>query len=94
MSQNLSTQIVCPSPKVWDFDEKGLHWASVVRAHRSTEVVKLGTSINAVRRFSAIFDLPTLPCPIKSDIFGLFCTPLPTYPKIGLIYIWTFLSIS
>ena len=21
-----------PSPKVWDFDEKRLHWASVVRA--------------------------------------------------------------
>ena len=32
MPQNLSAQIVCPSPKVWDFDEKRLHWASVVRA--------------------------------------------------------------
>ena len=32
MSQNLSTQIVCSSPKAWDFDEKRLHWASVVRA--------------------------------------------------------------
>ena len=31
MPQNLSAQIVCPSPKVWDFDEKRLHWASVVR---------------------------------------------------------------
>ena len=30
MPQNLSAQIVCPSPKVWDFDEKSLHWASVV----------------------------------------------------------------
>ena len=29
--QNVSAQIVCPSPKVWDFDEKRLHWASVVR---------------------------------------------------------------
>ena len=30
--QNLSAQIVCPSPKVWDFDEKRLHWpVSVVR---------------------------------------------------------------
>ena len=25
-------QIVCPSPKVWYFNEKRLHWASVVRA--------------------------------------------------------------
>ena len=32
MPQNLSAQLVCPSPKVWDFDEKRLHWASVVRA--------------------------------------------------------------
>jgi hypothetical protein len=29
--QNLSAQIVCPSPKVWNFDEKRLHGASVVR---------------------------------------------------------------
>jgi hypothetical protein len=28
---NLSAQIVCPSLKLWDFDEKILHWASVVR---------------------------------------------------------------
>jgi hypothetical protein len=31
MPQNLLTQIVCPSPKVWDFDEKRLHWTSLVR---------------------------------------------------------------
>ena len=31
MSQNLSAQFVCPSPKVPDFNEKRLHWASVVR---------------------------------------------------------------
>ena len=30
MPQNLSAEIVCPSPKVWDFDEKRLYWASVV----------------------------------------------------------------
>ena len=30
MPQNLSTQFVCPSPKVLDFNEKWLHWASVV----------------------------------------------------------------
>ena len=30
MPQSLSVLIVCPSPKVKDFDEKRLHWASVV----------------------------------------------------------------
>jgi hypothetical protein len=25
MPKNLTAQIVCPSPKVWDFDEKRLH---------------------------------------------------------------------
>ena len=28
--QNLSAQIVCPSPKVMNFNEKRLHWVSVV----------------------------------------------------------------
>ena len=32
MSQNLSAQIVCPSPKVWYFDEKKVSLASVVLA--------------------------------------------------------------
>ena len=31
MPQNLSAQIVCLGPKVWDFDEERLHWVSVVR---------------------------------------------------------------
>ena len=31
MPQNLSAQFVCTSPKVLDFNEKRLHWASVVR---------------------------------------------------------------
>jgi hypothetical protein len=30
MTQNLSAQFVCPSQKVLDFNEKRLHWASVV----------------------------------------------------------------
>jgi hypothetical protein len=29
--QNLSVQVVCPSPRVLDFNEKRLHWASIVR---------------------------------------------------------------
>jgi hypothetical protein len=29
--QNLSAQFVCPSPKVLHFNEKRVHWASVVR---------------------------------------------------------------
>jgi hypothetical protein len=31
MPQNLFAQFVCPSPKLLDFNEKILHWASVVR---------------------------------------------------------------
>ena len=30
--QNLLAQIVCPSPQNWNFEEKSLHWASIVRA--------------------------------------------------------------
>ena len=30
MPQNLSAQFVCPNLKIWDFNEKRPHWASVV----------------------------------------------------------------
>ena len=38
MPKDLSAQIVCPSPKVWDFYEKGSIEASVVRGpgHKPT----------------------------------------------------------
>ena len=29
--QTFSAQFVCPSPKVWNFDDKRPHWASVIR---------------------------------------------------------------
>jgi hypothetical protein len=32
MPQSLSAQFVCRSQKVMDFNEKRIHWASVVRA--------------------------------------------------------------
>ena len=44
MPQNLSAQIVCSSPKVWYFDEKRLHWVSVVRATRQLCYDCLATS--------------------------------------------------
>ena len=31
MTQNLSAQFICPSPKFLEFNEKGFIWASVVR---------------------------------------------------------------
>ena len=31
MPQNLSSQILCPSLKVWGFDKTRLHWGTVVR---------------------------------------------------------------
>ena len=34
MPKNLSAQFVCPSPKIMDFNEKRLHWASVVRVSK------------------------------------------------------------
>jgi hypothetical protein len=40
MPQNLSVQFVCPFPKVLDFNEKRLHWASEVRVPAlATEVL-------------------------------------------------------
>ena len=40
MPQDLSAQIAYPSPNVYYFDEKRLHWASVVRAQDKTHKTK------------------------------------------------------
>ena len=36
MSQKISSQNVCPSPKVWDFWKKNSFWVSVVRVLHAT----------------------------------------------------------
>ena len=36
MPQNLSAQFACPRPKVLDFNEERLHWASVVCGYSNT----------------------------------------------------------
>ena len=41
MPQNLSAQFVCPSPKVLDFNEKRLHWASLVRDFPNSDCFNL-----------------------------------------------------
>ena len=41
MPQNLSSQLICPSPKVLDFNKKRLHLASVVRGLRQASLVTL-----------------------------------------------------
>ena len=43
MSQNLSAQIVCLNPKVWDFDEKGFigRPQSVLQTKGRQEIAKI-----------------------------------------------------
>ena len=48
--------------------------------HHKAPFLCWGTSINDVRRFSVIFDLPTLPCYVR---FWGYCGPPYQYPKIG-----------
>ena len=38
MTQNLFAQFVCPSPNVLDFNERRLHWVSVVRGVKEQRV--------------------------------------------------------
>ena len=45
--QKLSAQIVCSSPKVWDFDEKRRHWASLVRGQKGNRVRMLSHDADA-----------------------------------------------
>ena len=47
MPHDLSAQFVCPSSKVLDFNEKRLHWTSVVGASMRSEVCKSVPSLTA-----------------------------------------------
>ena len=49
----LFAQIVCPSPKVWDFDEKRLHWAFVVRGIQGPFEMKMASSYSCRKRLCA-----------------------------------------
>ena len=68
MPQNLSIQIVCISPNVWDFNEKRLHWASIVRDVKVTTEVQEGivflSNVNVLEetkiglyKFKILFDV-------------------------------------
>ena len=37
-------KLICPSPKVWDFDEKRLHWAFIVSEPDKTQCGFIGFS--------------------------------------------------
>ena len=43
--QNLSAQIVYPRPKVWGFNEKRLHYASVVRGFLGKHYQKFASKL-------------------------------------------------
>ena len=52
--QNLPAQFVYPSPKVVDFNKKGLHWGSIVRVFRCHNLflhcrIDVGQEINIER---------------------------------------------
>ena len=51
MPKNLSAQIVCPSAKVLNFNEKRLHWASVVRVTTGVEIEKILEKYFKIRVF-------------------------------------------
>ena len=51
--QTLSARIVFPSPNVWNFDEKRLYWASVVRA-TNVDILRHKSRQTAFRIPSAI----------------------------------------
>ena len=94
MPQNLSAQIFCPSPKVWDFDEKILHQASVVRgqnhiwAHRK----KFNDKTPKVDKLP-IVTLPTSVCDLtrQSNLLFMCIYPwciIPFMPGRSLNQIW------
>ena len=85
MPPNLSAQIVCPT--VWDFDEKRLNWASVVRALQPRQgrflfFLALHDKVGSVKAppiivdlLSKVFPLPHIKAKSNLSIF-LY---MPTY---------------
>ena len=41
-------KFICPSPKVWDFNEKRLHWASLVR-DRNQKITSISIESESLR---------------------------------------------
>ena len=69
MPLNLSAQFVCLSPKVLDFNEKRLHWASVVRA---TYHVSLVSTTNFSQKIQSITVLALLNFSLPGDLNSIF----------------------
>ena len=67
MPQNLSATFVCPSSKVLDFNEKMLHWASIVRdKNTNVNFFQLAFDLGKLERSPARLDDGLL------DISGLW----------------------
>ena len=49
-NQNISSQSLSPRPKVWDFNEKRLHWASVVHGIQGPFEMKMASSYSCRKR--------------------------------------------
>jgi hypothetical protein len=54
MHQNLSAQIVCSSPKVWDFDGKRLHWTFVVPEQLYEKIIIIKKVLHMERKKSEL----------------------------------------
>ena len=70
MPQNLSAQFVYPRPKVLDFNEKRLHWASVVRAPnhwKCIKTIRLMKKIKAIVELGLFLDLLINSCEFSMD---------------------------
>ena len=75
MPQNLSAQFFCPSPKFLDFNERRLHWTSIVRnSYRCSlwfdEIYREAISrvFIAIRRFCEKFAIMQLECMTDQNV--------------------------
>ena len=60
-------KFICPSPQVWDFDEKRLHWSSVVRVKNQASTTLL--HLLCTRFYIGCSELPYFPCWHFYDIY-------------------------
>ena len=93
MPQNLSVQFICPSPKVLDFNEKRLYWASVFRVRNhscpSAKLIdkKSPACLHTQESITSIFTMGQNSISLIIRIYNLFVRSIPKIHSMPLL-VW------
>ena len=83
MPQNVSAKLVCPSPKVLDFNEKRVHWASVVFDFTCVKRIYVNQGLGVIM-FCKLSCMVVETVPLSANVLAfLLYLSLTKYRNIG-----------